>query len=666
MNRARFFAGVINTIAVFAFVSHAAASGGIVFVKSDGVWFMNTDGSGQRRLVAASNANEPRLANDVVVYISNGQLFRTNTSGASPQAIPNGGNVREVSLKPDGTRVAFTYDGGTNNFALNTMNVDGTGRVTINTAASLHQIYLYWGRDGYIYLGQSPYGNPYAQYVARIPENGVNNVQTLTDYFAQQPAEGGTEGKIAFLYNQPSPRFRLMSRTGSLQVDVPNSPSGINEVAFDYDANVLYYSIGDQIRRINTTGTGDALLASGTTGAFGYGTVPGSVPQDTSSLRVTGGTLAGQNVSSVNPSLTISPGASISGSFTVSITSTFPSNAVMSIGVTPSWGNPAASFADLGHFSTPTTNQTLTIPVSYVAPSTPGTYYIVAAFNGEFDAAHVLSCTNWTYGSAIWNDGNDVAAWSPSQITAAMSNGRAPGSLLFSDGMKPMNVPAAAITVTVQSSPQCNYSISPQNTTMPASGGSGIVSVSSSPSGCSGSWNYSSNASWISILSGGSGSSLSYSVAPNNSGSARTGTINVAGQVFTVFQQASPTCSATSTRACMLNGRFSATVRYRSGFDNNPADQSAFVKTVSGFASPNFETAFFYFSSDSNIEMMVKMLDQGNTNGQGQPTIAVLFGTATPLRIELTITDTLTSATKTYVSSFNSQQGSTDFTAFVK
>jgi hypothetical protein len=117
---------------------------------------------------------------------------------------------------------------------------------------------------------------------------------------------------------------------------------------------------------------------------------------------------------------------------------------------------------------------------------------------------------------------------------------------------------------------------------------------------------------------------------------------------------------------CLLNGRFSATLRYRAGFDNNPADQNAQVKAVTGFANPNFETAFFYFNSDTNIEVLLKMLDQGNTDSQQRPTIAVLFGTATPLRAELTITDTATGATRTFSSDFGAMRGTTDFTAFLK
>lgn len=125
-------------------------------------------------------------------------------------------------------------------------------------------------------------------------------------------------------------------------------------------------------------------------------------------------------------------------------------------------------------------------------------------------------------------------------------------------------------------------------------------------------------------------------------------------------------CSPSATTACLLNNRFRVTVRYRGGFDNNAADTSAKVKSVTGFANPSFETAFFYFNSDSNIEMMIKMLDQGNQNSQGQPTIALLFGTATPLRIELNVTDTTTGVSRNYTSEFAAMKGTTDFNAFVK
>jgi len=125
-------------------------------------------------------------------------------------------------------------------------------------------------------------------------------------------------------------------------------------------------------------------------------------------------------------------------------------------------------------------------------------------------------------------------------------------------------------------------------------------------------------------------------------------------------------CVPDANTACLLNGRFKATVRYRNAFDNNPVDTAALVKPVTGFGSANYETAFFYFNSANNIELLLKMLDQGNTDAQGHPTIAVLYGTATPLRIEVTLTDTTNGTVKQFTSAFGSMTGQTDFTAFVK
>ena len=125
-------------------------------------------------------------------------------------------------------------------------------------------------------------------------------------------------------------------------------------------------------------------------------------------------------------------------------------------------------------------------------------------------------------------------------------------------------------------------------------------------------------------------------------------------------------CVVDARTICMLGGRFQVNVRYRGGFDNGAVDASALVKTVSGFASPTRETAFFYFNDPNNIEVLLKLLDQGNVDSTGRPTIAVLFGTATPLRTEITITDTQTGVQQTYASDFGSMRGLTDFGAFLR
>ena len=87
----------------------------------------------------------------------------------------------------------------------------------------------------------------------------------------------------------------------------------------------------------------------------------------------------------------------------------------------------------------------------------------------------------------------------------------------------------------------CSYSITPSSASIAAAAGTGTVTVTA-PAGCS--WTAVSNAGWISITSGASGSgngSVGYSVSANTGG-ARTGTLTIAGQTFTV-SQAAPPCS---------------------------------------------------------------------------------------------------------------------------
>jgi len=83
--------------------------------------------------------------------------------------------------------------------------------------------------------------------------------------------------------------------------------------------------------------------------------------------------------------------------------------------------------------------------------------------------------------------------------------------------------------------PGCSYSINPTAQAFSASGAAGTVQVTVA-AGCS--WTAASNAAWVTITGGISGSgngTVSYSVAAN-SGTTRTGTVTIAGQTFTVTQ----------------------------------------------------------------------------------------------------------------------------------
>lgn len=135
------------------------------------------------------------------------------------------------------------------------------------------------------------------------------------------------------------------------------------------------------------------------------------------------------------------------------------------------------------------------------------------------------------------------------------------------------NITIAGRVFTVyQAGSSCNYSISPTSQTFGANGGSGSVNVNTG-GGCS--WAVSSNVSWIGITSGANGNgsgTFNYFVSSNTSTGSRTGTLNVAGQTFTVNQ------SGNSVSAeLILNG----------GFENGGAQwafQSGNTGVYSGFS----------------------------------------------------------------------------------
>ncbi len=98
------------------------------------------------------------------------------------------------------------------------------------------------------------------------------------------------------------------------------------------------------------------------------------------------------------------------------------------------------------------------------------------------------------------------------------------------------------LTATVSGGVVCTYSISPTTATAPAGGTSGSVSVTTT-AGCA--WTAVSNAGWITITGGSSGTgsgTASYSVTANT-GAARSGTCTIAGQTFTVNQDGAASCT---------------------------------------------------------------------------------------------------------------------------
>lgn len=100
-----------------------------------------------------------------------------------------------------------------------------------------------------------------------------------------------------------------------------------------------------------------------------------------------------------------------------------------------------------------------------------------------------------------------------------------------------MLIAGLTFTVTQDGAPTlCSYSISPNKRNAAASGGTGAVTIKTR-SGCA--WSAQSQDNWITITSGDNGTgrgTLTYAIAPNTSGVARTGTLTIAGRSFIVKQ----------------------------------------------------------------------------------------------------------------------------------
>lgn len=111
------------------------------------------------------------------------------------------------------------------------------------------------------------------------------------------------------------------------------------------------------------------------------------------------------------------------------------------------------------------------------------------------------------------------------------------------------SAPSDEIIVVVSAGGDTCATISPSSQTFGNTAGFGSVTVTA-PASCS--WLAVSNASFITITSGASGAgsgTVNYTVAANNTGSTRTGTITIANQTFTITQQL---CSFTVSPPTML------------------------------------------------------------------------------------------------------------------
>jgi hypothetical protein len=202
---------------------------------------------------------------------------------------------------------------------------------------------------------------------------------------------------------------------------------------------------------------------------------------------------------------------------------------------------------------------------TYLSSSAP--WRTVMAYNDACQAAGKY-CTRLQY----WS--NPVIRYGG----IAMGNAAADNHLTLNNTAKTVANFRSSIAT-----PTCGITLSSTSKSVAASATTGTLSVSAT-SGCL--WTAASNVSWISVTSGASGNgsgNISYSVLANSSSSSRIGTLNIAGQTFTVSQTGSAsTCTSTaltSTRTLTGNLSFSDCVDANSNGNDYYYDLFSFSGT---------------------------------------------------------------------------------------
>jgi hypothetical protein len=160
----------------------------------------------------------------------------------------------------------------------------------------------------------------------------------------------------------------------------------------------------------------------------------------------------------------------------------------------------------------------------------------------------------------------------------------------------------------------CTYSISPTTASYTASAGTGSVAVTTS-SGCT--WTAVSNTSFITVSSGGSGTgsgTVSYSVAANT-GAARTGTITIAGQTFTVSQSGgcAYTISPTSASFAAAGGTGTVSITTAAGCAWTATSNTPFALIVGGAAGAGSSAISYTVSANTGAARSGTLTIAGQT-----------------------------------------------------
>jgi hypothetical protein len=336
------------------------------------------------------------------------------------------------------------------------------------------------------------------------------------------PAAGGT-GTIAVTATPNACAWSADSNASWITVTSGSSGTGNGAVTFSVAANAGAARTGT-ISIANRTFTVSQAAAAAPPPVCTYAIAPNSqsapAAASTGSVTVTSGATCAWTATSNVAWMTVTSGATGTGNG--------------SVGFSIAANTGAARNGTL-------TIATQTFTVTQAAGTVPCTYSI-APTSQNVDANANAGTVAVTAGAGCTWTATSGAPWIT--VTAGAS-GTGNGSVGFSVAANTGAARSGTLTIagqvfTVNQAAfiaPCTYSIAPTSQSVPAIGGTGTVTVTAA-SGCA--WTAASNAPWLTITSGASGTgngSVGFSAAANVAGS-RSGTLTIAGQTFTVTQGA--------------------------------------------------------------------------------------------------------------------------------
>jgi uncharacterized repeat protein (TIGR01451 family) len=188
----------------------------------------------------------------------------------------------------------------------------------------------------------------------------------------------------------------------------------------------------------------------------------------------------------------------------------------------------------------------------------------------------------------------------------------------------------------------CLFQITPANQSVPAAGGSGSVTITGNDGLCP--WTATNDVPWITVTSSAFGSgagTVNFSVAPTNI--PRSGTLRIAGNVFTVWQELSPCSTPTFTSAPQFHSSPNPEFVAQGDFNNDGKPDVALLSDSSFNSSLQKVSVLlgtgaggFVAANSVNLAGSPRGIAVGDFNNDGKLDVAaVVFGQSNNVRIFL-------------------------------